>query len=820
MRNKFENEYEDLKENSSNSNEENELKKNIIYNVDNIEIIFNEEENINQNLIKQYNKFKIILYEKMKKKQYKYVVNQIDMNLNNYKNLYEIDVLKFLKIESLLKIIIHKIKKYYIQPKKRNNNFLNNSLSMRHKLKRRTSFSIPLKKPFAKNSKTTTNINYLTKYFISIESYYNRVNFELNDLIRNINYISEKNKVIYIEKIIQIYIKLCLTKEYQNLIENKIPINFYFLSLSKKLIDNFIVYMIEPKTLKISEKVLFKIIKLFIKNRDFENVEKYCYKIIKCCIKECFLIYQEDFDDMKNIYDKNTENVIFNLCIAIFYLGICKENEGKNKNAIKYYSLIESIYKNLLFKSQKFFKFFDLIILIKNRNEEYLETIKYLTEQNEIIIDERIKKEIEKENQIKEKKIKENPFLILSPKMKKIEELINKIKIPKEVNLDYQFIPNQNFNKSSSETNISYKNYILSNLRLLNDYSSDDFKEIINSMEKIKIIDLDYLMKGKVQRLLEKKNHQIYEYQNKKYQKNCSNKNNKIYPSYLRKSLKKNASQFLFRNKYENLENILNKNKPNISSFNSYNNYFSNYNSYSNSTNTSFFTNILSPKNIKKKNSSCPNLLNENKSYKKNNNNKTFIINNNLLDKKKIKVEKFKVNKKSFEYSNSFKNKKIYIDGLRERETSFLKKLLQMKKDEKSFEINDFNLMKIKKEATKKFNYIKENVKLNPENLKEILNKLLDKKKNFNKEKTNKNTNFEKINERKSINNIKKKERNFSFNNTKLSNEHNKKIIDYINYEISDLIKEKKEKLNELKEIKFGMNNNKHYKQNKYFKNI
>ena len=58
MRNKFENEYEDLEliSSKSNNDEENELKKNIICNIDNIEIIFNEEENKNQNLIKQYNK--------------------------------------------------------------------------------------------------------------------------------------------------------------------------------------------------------------------------------------------------------------------------------------------------------------------------------------------------------------------------------------------------------------------------------------------------------------------------------------------------------------------------------------------------------------------------------------------------------------------------------------------------------------------------------------------------------------------------------------------------------------------------------------------
>jgi hypothetical protein len=208
-----------------------------------------------------------------------------------------------------------------------------------------------------------------------------------------------------------------------------------------------------------------------------------------------------------------------------------------------------------------------------------------------------------------------------------------------------------------------------------------------------------------------------------------------------------------------------------------------------------------------KKNTSCTNLLNKDKSNnEKINKNKIFNrYNNNILNKKKLKVEKFHINKKSFEYSNSFRNKKIYIDGLRDRETNFLKKLLQMKKYEK-FEINDLDLMKTKREATKKFNYIKENVKLNPDDIKEILNKLLEDKILFNKEKANKNKNVKNINEGKEINKIKKNENNYSFYNKELSNEHNKKIIDYIDYEISDIIKVKKEKLNKIKEIqKFGI---------------
>ena len=171
-----------------------------------------------------------------------------------------------------------------------------------------------------RNTKSSGSINFSTKFYISIETYYTKINKEMNDLIDEINNISENNKIIYIEKIIQLYIKLCLVKEYHMVVLNQLPINNYYLSLCEKIIDEFFDYMTDSTTLQIAEKVFIKISKQLINNQDFYNTENYCYKIIRCCIKECFLIYKDDHDDLKNnIPFKRKEKVILNLCTALLY---------------------------------------------------------------------------------------------------------------------------------------------------------------------------------------------------------------------------------------------------------------------------------------------------------------------------------------------------------------------------------------------------------------------------------------------------------------------------------------------------------------------
>ena len=189
---------------------------------------------------------------------------------------------------------------------------------------------------------------------------------------------------------------------------------------------------------------------------------------------------------------------------------------------------------------------------------------------------------------------------------------------------------------------------------------------------------------------------------------------------------------------------------------------------------------------------------------KKDKNDKTSLS-HNKFKRNKFQIERLKVNN-NFENSNSFKQKKIFVNGLRDRETAFLKTLLKIKSEEKLFENESFDLMKVKREAKKKFDIIKEcNVTNEEENLKEkIKNLLYLKKKEYNK-KTIKNTKIiQNLSENNLLSKFDKKKNVCYLNNKELTNKHNKNIIQNINFNIEDLSKERRGLEEEMREMKLG----------------
>ena len=173
----------------------------------------------------------------------------------------------------------------------------------------------------------------------------------------------------------------------------------------------------------------------------------------------------------------------------------------------------------------------------------------------------------------------------------------------------------------------------------------------------------------------------------------------------------------------------------------------------------------------------------------------------------KNRIERYKIRKKTFEYSYSFKKKQKYINDLRDRETGFLKTLLKIKNEEKTLD-EEFDIFKIKREVEGKFNIIKKNILFSEENIKEHLKIILNEKMiNDNKKKLDKKKNIlgslsetHLFNSYKNIDKKNKKEINHEDINK--TNELNKQMIDYINLDIEDINKEKKFIENEIKEIK------------------
>ena len=739
---------------------------------------FNDEEK-SSNLKNKYLEFKQFLYEKLNKKQYKFVIYQIELNIFSYLELNERYELKFLKIEVLLKILNNKIKKYH------KSKLLNDYQSKQNNFLKRMS-TLNLKHYKLYNKKISSNLTLSTKSFISIDNYFSKIDNLLEGAIEDIDKIWDNNKIIFIEKIIQLYLKLLIVSEYYNKIENKVPNNFCYLSFGEYIINNFYSYMRNSFSLNTSEEIFLIIAKILISNQDFEKAETYCIRTVNFCIKECFLLINTDNDDLKNISFKAKEKIILNLCISLFYIGICKENKGNIGMASKYYNLSEIFIKNLLLnddeieeneeENNNYNVFHKFILSIKQRCQDYFSIIQNLLKQNSIVLIEKIrkKKQLEEIQRINEKykNEKDITFILSNKKMKKIEEKINKIEIPKEININRQIISkplNQSLNNSSSEKIFNYKNYILSDLRILDDFNSDSFKKTLNSMEKIKFIDLDISIKEKLEKIIDKKNN-----------KNQLFYNNKDYF----KSFKKTSIQ-------------LRKYSPNILQL--YKNSSFNNRNY---LNKSMNNNTLTINNYQlKKNNSCSIFVNTKST--KNDKYESISLSHSKLKRNKFKIERLKVNN-NFENSNSFKQKKIYVNGLRDRETAFLKKLLKIKSEEILFENDNFNLMKVKKEAEKKFEIIKE-CNINDEgNLKEKIQNLLFLKKKDNDEKKRKTKIIQNLSEINLLFKNDKKKKEFFFNNKELTNKHNKNIIENINFDIEDLSKERRGLEEEITKMKLG----------------
>ena len=389
-------------DNSINDNKLNEsgfeFDDNKIFNVN-----FNEEKI--SNLKVQYNMFKLFLYQKLRRKEYKTVVNQIEGNYQLYKLLDESEELLFLKIEILIKIINHKIQKYNFNEEENINQKDSNKLKIKLFQNSKPSNKI-IKKIFKKKNLCEIKYKYQNKLnnmniAINIEKYYTIINKELNKLIENIKNIYQNSQVIYIEKIIQLFLKLFFVKALHHEKIFQLPYTIYYLSLSKQLINNFNDYFRNIETFVLIEKIYLYIAKIFFINRDFLNVEKYCFYVIKYCFRE--LIFR--FGDKNKIIllKQKEKKVFFNLTHSILFLAFCQEEFGKINIALQYYNLIKYINKNFL----NDYRFETLSNNLSIRANEYNFLFKYIFKERE----ELFKK---KKYHSKKEKVSEEKNLFLS----------------------------------------------------------------------------------------------------------------------------------------------------------------------------------------------------------------------------------------------------------------------------------------------------------------------------------------------------------------------------------------------------------------------
>lgn len=329
-----------------NKNRKKESNNNILNN----ELLSEVNEEKIKNLKIQYNMFRIFLYKKLRKKEYKTVLNQIEGNYQIYQILEESEELLFLKIEILIKIIKHKIQKYdYIY----NDEIIDYHKDSKIKLFSSTKYSSKiLKKIFQRKNICKNKLNHLKlntmNIILNIEKYYIAIYKELNKLIEKIPNIYQNCQIIYIEKIIQLYLKLFLVKANHHEKNDQLLYSIYYLSLGKKLILKFNDYIRDIKTFGLIEKIYLYLAKLLFINQDFYNVQKYCINIITYSFKELVFRFGDKIDINSSEFKKNEKNNFFYLCNALLYICFCKEEIGEINITNKLYNYVNYIYKNFL----------------------------------------------------------------------------------------------------------------------------------------------------------------------------------------------------------------------------------------------------------------------------------------------------------------------------------------------------------------------------------------------------------------------------------------------------------------------------------------
>ena len=623
------------------------------------------------------------------------------------------------------------------------------------------------------------NDNIKQKYQIShCFSYANNIQNELNSLLQEISdnnlydnkYYYDINKRNYkielFDDIIRCHFDYIYT---MSLLHYKIG-NFMecisYLSLFLTLYKETKPYILSTHTLYKIEKCFIILSKIYISNEDFDHALIFLNEAINVSFKQIlFQVHELYFgvfvgekkdliirerDDLLVLRDSRIKRIIFNIVIIFFYQGICNEHLSNIKNAIAFYK--QSEWFGRIFLAKDYYTFYKLFLKIKNSAIEAGNNILFINEKiQEYEMKQWIKKREENNNEINNKKSKTKKDKIYdTTKFKGLIQKLEALKI-QEIDTVNKFDKNKNIKYSNSKKREGEdKNLFLSNIRLLEAYLRNDFKNIVSDMDKINLFDLDYRTRTIVQKSLNK----IYFEQNqkpigdenknilyKKYKKNLTFKNkrkikyrennniansknnsnsceNKVFDLglYLKKKYNKKKNLNLSNVKFSksnslNQISVRKEQKENENNYNNKNKFFlrnrdtidsSRMQKIDNTASSSIIFNYShQPNNIKNTLSKSKSLFLKNEKEKESEKNKSSLLT------KICKSSKYKLihpeNQKLNEFFNiKYLKKREYIKKLCDRELLFQKSILKSKNTPRlSFQI--FNKPLVEQSANNSF---------------------------------------------------------------------------------------------------------------------
>ena len=602
--------------------------------------------------------------ENLKKRLYKKTLKEIDSlidsdnNIERYSYAWKIYILR---IRAILSIIKNKIRKYLVM----------------HFDKMRTKYHIMMIK------------KYLSKLLIEFDNFYN-----LNEIQMMQNNFELINDLLYCY-LDYIWLMSFFHKKLGNIIES--------ISYLSYINDLYNETLLIPKSSQVHIKLemgFIALIKLHICNEDYSTAFDFLNIAMDICLKN--IIYQtKDLSDgvysfgrrkpISNYEEKiyniaQLKKIILNIIFIFLFRSICYENARKIINAIK--CDCQSIWFFNHFYTEDFQYFYDLIKNIFEKRLELKNELNYI-EKKIAYYEKKRKNRLQAGGDKDGKNAKNNEKQLKKLYSEKYEGLVNKLenlKIP-EIDITNAFETKKNLKRRNSQGNIGPdKNTYLYSIKLYNTYLREDFRPIIDNMEKINSFDIDYQTQEKIQKYIRIMNFEQYQKNMKLKKLNSKKRNlNLSLPNF--KSLNKAKTIKIKRN-------ILKKNKPKSTNSTQIQ-FFSTKDINNNNIN---LNSIQTAKNLNLKHSTPYPPTRQQKKIQK----YKIIKATSICDGSEVYKENEKLNKF---FNKKYLEKRAFIKKLESRELLFQKDLLKAK-DIPKISFVPYNEFLIRRGVEKKYRQI------------------------------------------------------------------------------------------------------------------
>ena len=606
----------------------------------------NEEDPINV-FEKQFQVFYINLIEMYQKNQYRKLLLRIQQKEEIFKQSPHYWKINHLKITSILNLLERKFIKYYSEKSLRGISTFFYLLEI--EICNWIKGLHDLQKEFENNNNNNTS---------SISS-------ELGSNPYS-EFFEERVELVITFLLAQCYYfaRFCL---HQNLITDCIS----FLALGEKLIKTTSDYYVSPETARYSRLIFSFLTSLLITDENYDSAKNYISTVLKIAYKELelrlkgelrFLICLEDYNKLEkeNLYD-----VLLSISIAFFHLGVCYEQECELEKSYQAYK--QARWFGEFCKIKKVTAFTDILYDIEHRAQIRSELVSFLHREEANIpltpVKEKKKPKVIYDEEEKQKKFDQ------------IKEFISKLPLT-EIDDDEVDLLNE-VNKKPFSKRVGT---ITKTIHVLNYLMGEQFRNVINKMNKIEINLLDKETKRAIQkRIIFLKNSERMKLlekskELKKKQEQKIKQNEQIETTeFVSKEYEEDRKHYKHKKRLKSLpKSALSRNmSPKKQSL-----YYTTTETYQQTAPTTIshfsFKNTIQHK---PPSSRCPIKLSKSQQTKLN------------------KVPKIKHNK--FTFNPKFQRKITFLDNQLDKEIKFQKNLLKCKDQEKGISFEPFNDRKV-----------------------------------------------------------------------------------------------------------------------------